>query len=173
MLRGFRLRSSFPFLVDEAIYLRWAEIVASRQQFWVALLDGKQPLGSWIYAAVRAFTPLDPLLGARLISVVAGCGSTLLIYGIGRRLADSKVGLIAAGMYACFPYAILYDRVAYFESLVNLAGIACFYLSLRALRAPSPKRYRGCTRPRSWHWIPGEVDDPSIMVRPRRQWPYG
>jgi len=34
----------FPILVDESIYLRWAEIIDHQGQWFISLLDGKQPL---------------------------------------------------------------------------------------------------------------------------------
>ena len=59
-LRG--ITSDFPVLTDEAIYMRWAEIIEHQNQWFIALLDGKQPLSYWLYALLR-FAGVDPLLG--------------------------------------------------------------------------------------------------------------
>ncbi len=86
-LRAYKLLSMFPILVDESIYLRWAEIIDHQGQWFISLLDGKQPLTYWILALLRKISDADPLLQGRLLSVFAGLLSTIGIFGIGRRLA--------------------------------------------------------------------------------------
>ena len=54
----------------------------------------------------------DPLLGGRFLSALAGLGSTIGIFAIGRRLSNELGGIIAAFLYAIFPLAMLYDRLA-------------------------------------------------------------
>ena len=139
LLRLYRLLDMFPVLVDESIYMRWAEIIDHQGQWFISLLDGKQPLTYWLLAAARKLWEGDPLLQARLISVLAGLLTTLGIFSIGRRLGGETAGLISAFLYACFPYALLYDRLAYTEAFVNLAGVAivlssieCFHRSSRS-----------------------------------------
>ena len=56
-LRAFKLTSLFPILVDESIYLRWAEIIDHQGQWFISLLDGKQPLQPWILALQRMTQP--------------------------------------------------------------------------------------------------------------------
>ena len=119
-----------PIAGDESVYVRWAEIIVHQKQFFISLLDGKQPLSYWLYALTRLVWEDDPLWGPRLISALAGTLSTLGIFAIGRRLAGSTAGLVAAALYAVLPYALLYDRLAYTESLVNLAGVAIVWASL-------------------------------------------
>jgi 4-amino-4-deoxy-L-arabinose transferase-like glycosyltransferase len=129
LLRVVHLRS-IPVAGDESVYIRWAEIIVDQNQWFISLLDGKQPLSYWLYAFARLLWPGDPLWSARFVSAVAGVLSTLGIFAIGRRLSGETAGLIAAALYAFFPYALLYDRLAYTESLVNLAGIAIVYASI-------------------------------------------
>ena len=129
-LRVYRL-SFIPVAGDESVYMRWAEIILDQKQWFISLLDGKQPLSYWLYAMARVLWPSDPLLSARMISALAGALSTLGIFAIGRRLAGDTAGLLAALGYAFFPYALLYDRLAYTEALVNLAGVAIAYTSIR------------------------------------------
>jgi len=129
-VRAFRLGSMFPILVDESIYLRWAEIIDHQGQWYISLLDGKQPLTYWILALVRKVWSGDPLLAGRLVSVFAGLLATIGIFATGRRLAGETAGLLAAGLYAVFPYALLYDRLAYTEAFVNLFGVAVVLASI-------------------------------------------
>jgi len=126
-LRAYNLLGMFPILVDESIYLRWAEIIQHQGNWFVSLLDGKPPLTYWFLALPRFVSDGDPLAWARALSILAGLASTVGIYAVGARLAGGKAsesaGLIAAGFYAIFPWALLYDRLAYTEAWVNLLGV--------------------------------------------------
>src|SRR3954447_3110478 len=120
--RLFHLMSLFPILVDESIYIRWAEIIDHQGQWFISLLDAKQPLSYWIYALMRKLAPsADPLWGPRFVSVCAGVGSAYLLYRLVRRLSTERAGLIAALLYAVLPFAVLFDRLAYTDALVNLS----------------------------------------------------
>lgn len=132
LLRIFRITADFPVVTDESIYLRWAEIIDNQGGWFVSLLDGKQPFGYWVLALVRFVSDADPLLSARLVSAFAGVAATLVIYTIGRRLANHMAGLIGAGLYAVLPWSMIYDRMAYGEGLVNLFGTLIVWTSLRA-----------------------------------------
>lgn len=136
--RLFRLMSLFPILVDESIYIRWAEIIVHQGQWFISLLDAKQPLSYWIYALIRKLAPAaDPLLGPRLVSVFAGVGSTYLLYRLVRKLSTERAGLIAALLYAVLPFAVLFDRLAYTDALVNFSSIALSYASVEYFAAES------------------------------------
>lgn len=131
-LRAFRLMDLFPILVDESIYLHWAEIIEHQGQWFISLWDGKQPLQYWVLAVVRMIFGGDPLVEGRLVAVGVGLLSTVGLFAIGKRLGGDLAGLVSAGLYAIFPLALLYDRLAYTESFVNLAGIM---IALTALHA--------------------------------------
>ena len=132
LLRAHNLLEMFPILVDESIYLRWAEIVDHQGQWFISLLDGKPPLHTWLLAIPRILFDGDPLWTGRAVSVIIGLLSVVGIFAIGKRLAGETAGLLAAGLYAVFPLAVLYDRLAYTESLVNLCGIAIVLTSIEA-----------------------------------------
>jgi hypothetical protein len=142
VLRFYRLSDLLPVLVDEAIYLRWAEIIDHQGEWFISLLDGKQPLSYWLLFAMRRIGPADPLIGGRLTSAVAGVLTTLAIFGFGGRLAGWSVGAGAALFYAVLPYAVLFDRVAYTDALANLCVLLVAWTSYEA--------FRSCVRP--WPW---------------------
>ena len=129
-LRIYRLMENFPIVGDEGIYLRWAEIIQHQGQWLISLLDGKQPLSYWLYALTRFTWDGDPLLAARLISAAAGVIAAYGIFLIGRRLSGELAGLLGALFYALLPWAIMYDRLAFTEALVNLGGVAVVFTSL-------------------------------------------
>ena len=131
VLRGYRLMENFPIVGDEGIYLRWAEIIQNQGQWFISLLDGKQPLSYWFYALTRFAWDGDPLLAARLISAAAGVIAAYGIFLIGRRLSGELAGLLGALFYALLPWAIMYDRLAFTEALVNLGGVAVVFTSLK------------------------------------------
>ena len=129
-LRIYRLMENFPIVGDESIYLRWAEIIQHQGQWFISLLDGKQPLSYWLYSLTRFAWDGDQLLAARLISAAAGVFAAYGIFLIGRRLSGELAGLLGALFYALLPWAIMYDRLAFTEALVNLGGIAVVFTSL-------------------------------------------
>lgn len=141
-LRISRLETLFPILVDEAIYLRWAEIIHHQGEWFVSLLDGKQPLSYWMLAALRICGPADPLTGARLLSVAAGTAATASLGLFAIRLCGRAAGCVAALLYAVMPYALLYDRIAYTDSLVNLFGILVAWSSFECFASERPGPYR-------------------------------
>jgi hypothetical protein len=131
-LRSIRLSSLLPVLVDEAIYMRWAEIIQHQHTWFISLLDAKPPLIYWLYAGIRFIVPHDPLFGSRAVSVCAGVLTTLALFRVGHMCAGYRAGLVAAFLYAVFPFGVLYDRLAYVDSVVNLCGVCLVATSLSA-----------------------------------------
>ena len=71
--------TSIPVFCDEAIYIRWAQIIQAEDTMrFVPQSDGKQPLFMWINAVtLKLFS--DPLVSGRIISVFSGFGIAILI----------------------------------------------------------------------------------------------
>ena len=138
VLRAYRLATNFPIVGDESIYLRWAEIIEHQGQWFISLLDGKQPLSYWIYALTRFAGADDPLVAGRSVSVAAGLLTAVGIYFLCRKLAGASAGLLGALFYAVLPWAVMYDRFAYAEPLVNLSGVAIVYSSISCFQDESP-----------------------------------
>lgn len=136
-VRLYRL-DAMPMGGDESGYLRWAEIIVHQKQWFISLLDGKQPLTCWLHALALALWPEEPLLAARWVSAAAGAGAALGIFAIGRRLGGTLAGLVGGMLYAFLPYALLYDRLVYTEAYVNLAGVIIVYASLVCFENKAP-----------------------------------
>ncbi len=127
-----------PIFTDEAIYIRWAQ-VGSQDANWrfISLTDGKQPLFTWlVMLTVRIFS--DPLFAGRIVSVFAGfltlIGLFFLTYELFRKY---KIALISSVLYVFYPFALVYDRMALYDSSVGtfaVWGLYCIVLLVRYIR---------------------------------------
>jgi len=121
-----------PIFADEAIYIRWSQIIAADPaQRFIPLSDGKQPLFMWAAAPFVKFLTFDPLFAVRLVSVLAGflgmVGIWLAAYEL---FSKRKVAYFAAALYAITPFLVFYDRLAVADGLLTAIGIWIFYLGL-------------------------------------------
>ena len=122
--------NSLPVFGDEAIYVRWAQIIKSVDTLrFIPLTDGKQPLFMWLNAILLKFIA-DPLIAGRLISVFAGAGILILLFLI----TDN---IVTPFIYLLLPFSFFFDRLATADTLLSFFGVLSFYLSLRLAAKPS------------------------------------
>ena len=124
-----------PIFTDEAIYIRWSQI-AKQDAAWrfISLTDGKQPMYVWIAMTIMRFVE-DPLLAGRLVSVFAGFFSMVGLFFLGRELFKNKwVGVVSSFLYAIYPFAVVYDRMALYDSLVGMFVVWGLYLTVLFVR---------------------------------------
>lgn len=115
---------ALPLFTDEAIYTRWTQI-AKYDASWrfISLTDGKQPLFVWLNMIVLPFVS-DPLLSGRLVSVLAGFGALTGLFFLGAIVfKNAKVGIFAVILYVFYPFALVYDRMALYDSLVACLAV--------------------------------------------------
>lgn len=111
---------SQPIFADEAIYVRWAQVMRSEPTLrFVSLTDGKTPLYMWLMIPMFKVFP-DPLFAGRLLSVFAGLGTLLGVFVLSSKLFNLRVALWSALVYAITPYTVFFDRMALVDSM--LAG---------------------------------------------------
>jgi len=124
-----------PMFTDEAIYTRWSQIARYDANWrFISLTDGKQPSFVWADMIVMRFVN-DPLLAGRLVSVLAGIVSLVGIYFLASEIfKNKKIGYIAAFLYIIYPFSLVYDRMALYESLVSAATIWTLYLEVLLVR---------------------------------------
>lgn len=148
VLRFFNL-TSLPLFTDEAIYIRWAQI-ASQDANWrfISLTDGKQPMYVWIgMLLLKLFK--DPLFAGRLVSVIAGFGTVVGLFFLGNELFREKateikvfvftqksvaIGLLSSFIYVIYPFGLVYDRMALYDSLVGMFAVWSLYLLILLVR---------------------------------------
>lgn len=127
--------TGLPIFTDEAIYIRWAQI-AHDDAAWrfISLTDGKQP--SYVWAAMVMLEIFhDPLFAGRFVSVVAGFFSMIGLFLLGRELfKNTKIGLLTALLYVIYPFSLVYDRLALYDSLVAMFIIWSLYFSVLLAR---------------------------------------
>ena len=124
-----------PIFTDEAIYIRWAQI-AKQDANWrfISLTDGKQPMLIWLMMISLRFVQ-DPLLAGRLVSVFAGFSTLVGLFFLGRELFKNKwIGILSSFLYAIYPMALVYDRMALYDSLVGTFTVWSLYLAILLAR---------------------------------------
>ena len=127
---------ALPIFTDEAIYVRWAQI-AKDDAAWrfISLTDGKQPSFIWLMSFSLAFIK-DPLLAGRLVSVFTGLITMIGLFFVGREVFKSlRIGMISAFLYAIYPMALVYDRMALYDSTLGMFMVWSFYLTVLLARS--------------------------------------
>src|SRR3990167_10498616 len=129
-LRLYRIMS-LPVFTDEAIYARWSQIARFDASWrFISLIDGKQPLFIWLnMTLIRVIN--DPLLSGRLISVFSGFATMIGLFFLGRELFKNRwIGILSAFLYLIFPFALVYDRMALYDSLVGTFMVWGLYFEI-------------------------------------------
>lgn len=126
--------TKLPIFVDEALYLRWAQI-AWHDASWrfISLTDGKQPLYIWFVIPFMKFIS-DPLVAGRTASVIAGLASVLGMGYLGWLVKDKRLGFFAMLLTVFSPYLFFYARFGVMESLLTASGIVVICLSILLAR---------------------------------------
>ena len=130
LLRLYNL-NSLPVFGDEAIYIRWAQVMrADATLRFLPLADGKQPLFMWLVIPFQKVI-LDPLIAGRLVSVLAGLGTLIGIFILTYLLFKSKrLSIITVLLYAISPLSVFFDRMALVDPLLTFFGIWTLVFSL-------------------------------------------
>lgn len=127
--------NSLPIFVDEAIYVRWAQVMRAEPTLrFLPLSDGKQPLFMWLMIPFfKVFH--DPLIAGRALTALSGIGTLIGIAVLTYLLfKQKKVSLLAAAIYAISPYSVFFDRLALVDSLLGMLGIYTLVFSILMVR---------------------------------------
>src|ERR1035437_7407185 len=124
-----------PIFTDEAIYVRWAQI-ALQDASWriISLTDGKQPMYVWVAMFFMKFIK-DPLLAGRLVSVSTGLFTMLGLFFLAYELFKNKtIAFLTSVLYVFFPFAVVLDRMALYDSMVATFYVWALYFSILLVR---------------------------------------
>ncbi|HVT01388.1 MAG TPA: glycosyltransferase family 39 protein [Patescibacteria group bacterium] len=142
---------NLPLFTDEAIYIRWAQI-AKQDASWrfIALVDGKGPSFVWAeMLTLKLFK--DPLLAGRMVSVVTGLFTTIGLFFLGNEVFRERpkgkeypvfaftkptvtLGLLSSLVYVLYPFGLVYDRMALYDSMVGMFAVWSLYLLFLLVR---------------------------------------
>ncbi|PIT89104.1 MAG: hypothetical protein COU27_02080, partial [Candidatus Levybacteria bacterium CG10_big_fil_rev_8_21_14_0_10_36_7] len=124
-----------PVFADEAIYVRWSQIMQNEATLrFLPLSDGKQPLFMWSIIPFLKFIS-DPLIAGRILSVVTGMGTLLGVFVLTWVLFSSKkASLFAAFLYSISPFAVFFDSLALVDSMLSMFGVWIFTFSVLTVK---------------------------------------
>ncbi len=135
-----QIRVNDPFFtdlpVDPRVFHEWASKIAAGD--WL----GQEPFflspGYPYFLAVlyKLFGGPDIFL-ARLVQCLLGALAVLFVHGLGKRVFDLRVGLLAAFLHATYVMNIFYDGmllVASYQAFLNLAAVYLLVCALESRR---------------------------------------
>ena len=121
---------SIPVFADEAIYIRWAQVMRAVSSLrFLPLSDGKQPLFMWVTIPfLKVIT--DPLVAGRAVSILSGVGTLVGVYLLTNRLFGRVSALFASLSYAVSPFSVFFDRMALVDSMLAMFGVWSLYFGV-------------------------------------------
>lgn len=135
--RYFFFMINIPIFTDEAIYLRWSQIISGDLHYlYLPLTDGKPPLFMWIVAVVmKLFPNFDPLFSGRLVSLAAGFFGLLGVCFLANQLFKKRsLSLLAAVFYLSSPFVFFYSWFATADILLAAFGTWSLGLSVALIK---------------------------------------
>lgn len=114
---------------------------------WYPFTPAGTPTAHWSFlyplylAAMYSLTGYHPLAARLLQATVGGALMCLLVYLIGRRVANEKVGLIGAALAAVNGYFIYYSAALMTETFFIVLLLASLYVGLELKEKPSLTRW--------------------------------
>lgn len=129
--------STPPVFVDEAIYIRWAQVMRADETLrFLPLSDGKQPLFMWILIPFLKIIE-DPLLAGRLVSTISGLGTIILTYLIAWSLFHKRrLAVLSSALVALSPYLVFYDGLALVDSFLTFWGMLTLLFGILLVKNP-------------------------------------
>lgn len=133
-------------LGDPFSYLFHAEDIADGKGYLVPFTDrptAYYPVGypailGGVYWVARSLVSSTTAFGTAVwLNVVLGVATVALVYVLGRRLANRRVGLVAAGLVAIWPNLIFYTATAYLETVFTFLVAAALVVLLGRRWSPS------------------------------------
>lgn len=124
-----------PIFADEAIYIRWAQVMKSEPTLrFLPLSDGKTPLFMW--AMIPFFKIFDdPLFAGRFLSVISGLFTLIGVFFLSKKIFNLNTAWWASLLYVITPYTVFFDRMALVDSMLSAFTIWSLYFAIWLIRA--------------------------------------
>lgn len=113
--------ANFPIFADEAIYIRWAQLIIDdwQQYLFFALNDGKSPLFIWLIAPFQ-FLVSDQLVAARVVSMIVGISQAIASRKVVQALGGGKPAqYMAMGLSVWLPFWFFAQHLALMDGLLT------------------------------------------------------
>jgi 4-amino-4-deoxy-L-arabinose transferase-like glycosyltransferase len=120
------------FHPDEALYGSFARRIASGQDPLLAGVLVDKPPVSFYLTALSLLLIQNGELGARLPTLYASVVSVALLFVLARRLYRTPTALLAAGLLALSPFAILFSITLFLDPLLTAAVLWALCAAVRA-----------------------------------------
>jgi 4-amino-4-deoxy-L-arabinose transferase-like glycosyltransferase len=127
---------SIPIFGDEAIYLRWSQLIKNVDTLrFVPLSDGKEPLFMWFTAVAYKFIA-DPLVAGRLLSVISGALIITTLYVFSLLFFNFSIAIISTVVYLFLPFSFFFDRLALADNLLSFFGVLSLLFAFLLAKHP-------------------------------------
>lgn len=125
-----------PVFVDEAIYVRWAQIMKAEPNLrFISLTDGKTPLFMWLMIPLfKIFS--DPLFAGRFLSVMAGFLTLVGVFVLGWKYFNKQTAIWSALLVAITPFIVFFDRMALVDSMLAAFSVWSLVFTLWLISSP-------------------------------------
>lgn len=119
-----------PIFADEAIYIRWAQVMRAEPTLrFISLQDGKTPLFMWsMIPTFKIFE--DPLFAGRFLSVTSGLFTLLGVYFLSKKIFNKQTAFWASLLYVITPYVVFFDRMALVDAMLSAFSIWIIYFAI-------------------------------------------
>ena len=137
-----------PVFADEAIYIRWAQLIIDdwQQYLFFPLNDGKTPLFMWLMLPFQ-FIFSDQLYAGRFVSVVIGAAQVVVIFALLRKLTKRvETVIFGSSLVVLLPFWYFHHRMALTEGLLVLFLSIAVYGVVLLEGAPISKKNWGFSK---------------------------
>ena len=125
-----------PIFADEAIYIRWAQIMRAEPTLrFVSLTDGKTPLFMWLMIPLFKIFE-DPLLAGRFLSVISGFFTLLGAVFLSWKFFNKSTAFWAGLFIVVTPFVVFFDRMALVDSMLAAFSIWALIFALFLIKNP-------------------------------------
>src|SRR4051812_32128883 len=125
-----------PYIGDEGWHGTFVVQVAhSLSKLWISLTIAKEPLVIWI-AALFTKVGVEPMAALRLVSLLAGLATVIVVAVFARHVAGRGAGLAALAIGAALPFWLVIDTLGLMDALIAAEVAAALYLQIRLAERP-------------------------------------
>jgi 4-amino-4-deoxy-L-arabinose transferase-like glycosyltransferase len=126
-----------PYIGDEGWHGTFVVQVAhSLSKLWVSLTIAKEPLVIWI-AALFTKVGFEPMAALRLVSLLAGLATVIVVGQFARHIAGTGAGLAAMAIGAALPFWLVLDTLGLMDALIAAEVAGALYLQIRLAERPT------------------------------------